>query len=772
MTDTATRFSTPVTAEPRHGALGTSPARPDGIAKVQGSFEFSSDLHADGALWGATLRSPHPYARIVSIDVTPAWKIDGVEAVITAADVPGKLTYGLIEQDQPVFADDVVRFVGEPIAAVAADHPETCKRALAAIVVEYEVLTPLLDPELVTRGTSAPIHPNGNVLRHQRIESGDASVTGPVVVEGTYRIGMQDQAFLGLEAALAIPDEGGGGVELHIATQWLHEDRSQIAACLALPDDSVRLVLGGVGGAFGAREDISLQVHCCLLALRLGKPVRMHYTRAESFLGHVHRHPATIWMRHHATTAGEIVNIEARFVFDGGAYASTSAAVLLNAITHTQGPYRCPNAVVEGWAVRTNHLPCGAMRGFGVVQACFAHESQMDKLAEACGLDPVEIRLLNAIATGDSMITGQVLDSVAPVQRCLRETAALPFPDEPIGGHDGDVMRLPGGAGRTADAAHIFRGIGYGASMKNLMYSEGFDDYSTARCRLADGVATLKFATAEVGQGFVTVAPQIARTVLGVDEVDLDRIDTGIGSAGSTSASRQTWMSGGAVKAACVAVRDRLFEHLAGVHHVAAASLRVDGTDIVEDGGTLRISVADATAGLVFDETAEYRHPPTEDLDEHGQGNCHVAFAFVAHRAVVDVDTDLGLVKVVQIATAQDIGVALNPLSIQGQIEGGIAQGLGLAVMEEIIQIDGRIRNASFTDYLLPTMLDMPPVVASLVEEYEPLSPLGAKGVGESPCVSVTPAIVAAIRDALRQAGSHVEINRVPVRPIDITGIN
>jgi xanthine dehydrogenase D subunit len=771
MTGTATRIATGVTAGPRHGALGTSPTRPDGVAKVQGSFEFSSDLHADGALWGATLRSPHPYARIVSIDITPAWKIEGVEAVITAADVPGKLTYGLIEQDQPVFASDVVRFVGEPIAAVAADHPETCKRALAAIVVEYEVLTPLLDPELVLDGSPAPIHPNGNVLRHQRIESGDPSVTGDVVVEGTYRIGMQDQAFLGLEAALAIPDEDGSGVELHIATQWLHEDRGQIAACLGLPDESVRLVLGGVGGAFGAREDISLQVHCCLLALRLGRPLRMHYTRAESFLGHVHRHPATIWMRHHATALGEIVKIEARLVFDGGAYASTSSAVLLNAITHTQGPYRCPNAVVDGWAVRTNHLPCGAMRGFGVVQACFAHESQIDKLAEACDLDPVEIRLLNAIRTGDSMITGQVLESVAPVQRCLRETAALPFPDEPIGGHDGDVMRLPGGAGRTADAAHIFRGIGYGASMKNLMYSEGFDDYSTARCRLADGVATLKFATAEVGQGFVTLAPQIARTVLGVDQVEIDRIDTGIGSSGSTSASRQTWMSGGAVKAACVAVRDRVFEHLAAVHEVEAEALVVEGTDVVESGGPFRISLADATAGIEFDETAEYRHPPTEDLDERGQGNCHVAFAFVAHRAVVDVDTGLGLVKVVQIATAQDIGVALNPLSIQGQIEGGIAQGLGLAVMEEIIQIDGRIRNASFTDYLLPTMLDMPSVVASLVEEYEPLAPLGAKGVGEPPCVSVTPAIVAAIRDALRQAGSQVEINRVPVRPTDITGV-
>ncbi|HUF97177.1 MAG TPA: molybdopterin cofactor-binding domain-containing protein, partial [Ilumatobacter sp.] len=513
-------------------------------------------------------------------------------------------------------------------------------------------------------------------------------------------------------------------------------------------------------------------VHTCLLALRLGRPVRMHYTRAESFLGHVHRHPATIWMRHHATSAGEIVKIEARFVFDGGAYASTSSAVLLNAITHTQGPYRCENAIVDGWAIRTNHLPCGAMRGFGVVQACFAHESQLDKLADACGLDPVEVRLRNVIRTGDPMITGQILESVAPVERCIRETAALPFPDEPIGGHDGDVMRLPGGAGRTADAAHIFRGIGYGVSMKNLMYSEGFDDYSTARCRLADGVVTLKFATSEVGQGFVTLAPQIARTILGVDHVDIDRIDTGVGSAGSTSASRQTWMSGGAVKTACVAVRTVMFEHVANLFGVDAAALRVEGTDIVDSSGEFRMSVAEATGGVSFDETREYRHAPTEDLDEKGQGDCHVAFAFVAHRAVVDVDPDLGLVKVVQVATAQDIGVALNPLSIRGQIEGGIAQGLGLAVMEEIIQIDGRIRNASFTDYLLPTMLDMPPVVAALVEEYEPLAPLGAKGVGEPPCISVTPAIVAAIRDALRQAGREVALDRVPVRPIDITGVS
>ncbi|MGB8859374.1 MAG: xanthine dehydrogenase subunit D [Ilumatobacteraceae bacterium] len=745
------------------GRLGDSIGRPDGIAKAQGSFAFSGDLTADGFLWGATLRSPHPYARILSVDVSGAWKIDGVQAVITAADVPGKPTYGLISQDEHVFAHEFVRFVGDPVAAVAADHPDTCRRALAAIVVEYEVLAPLTDPERAIDGSHPPIHPDGNVIRHQRVVRGDQTIEGPVIVEGTYELGRQDQAFLGLEAALAIPDAGGDGVELFVATQWIHEDQHQIAACLGLANEKVRITLGGVGGAFGAREDISLQVHTCLLALRTSRPVRMAYDRAESFLGHVHRHPCTVWMRHHADHEGHIRRIEARFVFDGGAYASTSSAVLVNGVTHAQGPYKCDAATVDGWAVRTNNLPSGAMRGFGVVQACFAHEGQMDKLAVAVGVDPVEIRLRNAMQTGDRLITGQVITSNAPVARLIRETAALPLPDEPVGGHDLDPLRLPGGTGLTADRRHILRGIGWGVGIKNLMYSETFDDYSTARVRLADGVAFVKFATVEVGQGFVTIAGQIARSVLGVDEVVIEPIDTTVGSAGSTSASRQTWMSGGAVDGACRMVLSRLLAAVSAEHGIDAGQLAVDGGDIVDTAGSLRVPVAVASAGLDIEETFEHHHPATEELDENGQGNCHTAFAFVAHRAVVDVDPELGLVKVVQIATAQDVGRALNPLSVVGQIEGGIAQGVGLAVMEELLQVDGHVRNASFTDYLLPTFLDMPDVVISLVEEHEPLSPLGAKGVGEPPTISSTPAVVAAIRDALGK-----DLHRVPVRPSDI----
>lgn len=760
--DTAVTASTSVIdSTRRQGVLGTNATRPDGVAKVQGGFAFSNDMWAENMLFGATLRSPHPFATVKSIDLTEAWKISGVEAIITAQDVPGKATYGLIMADQPVFAavGDDVRYAGEPIAAVAADHPETCRRALAAIKVVYDIKTPVTDAEDCIAGRAPSIHPEGNIFRHQRIVCGDQSVVGEIQVEGEYEIGMQDQAFLGLESALAIPDSGNTGIELYVATQWLHEDRRQIAECLALPQDKVRLVLGGVGGAFGAREDISLQVHTCLLALATSRPVRISYGREESFYGHVHRHPAKIWMRHHADRSGRIVKIESRMVFDGGAYCSTSPAVLINGITHAQGPYKCENAVVDGWAVRTNNPPCGAMRGFGVVQACYAHESQMEKLATAVGISPVDIRLINAMESGDRLITGQIMDSVAPVAECIRATDAIPLPEPATD----TVLALPGGTGLTADHSHIRRGIGWGVSIKNLMYSEGFDDFSTARCRLEDGVAYLKFATSEVGQGFTMLAQQIARSVLGVDEVILETIDTGVGSAGSTSASRQTWMSGGAVQAACRSVLEDVFDHVATTQSWSRQFVELEDTDIVNRSTGERISVRDATTHQKFERTEEYHHPATEDLDENGQGNCHVAFAFVAHRAVVDVDPELGLIKVVQIATAQDIGRALNPLSVQGQIEGGIAQGLGLAVMEEIVVQDGKVRNPSFTDYLLPTFLDMPVVDMVLIEEFEPKSPLGAKGVGEPPCISVTPAIANAIRQAVGR-----DLPRVPIRPFDI----
>jgi xanthine dehydrogenase D subunit len=744
----------------RPGRLGESVARPDGVPKVRGEFAFSSDLYAEGMLWGHIVRSPHPAAVIRGIDVSGALRIPGVRAVLTADEVPGRKTFGLDYPDQPVFAWEVVRYLGEPVAAVAADHPETARRAATAIVVDYAPTEPLTDP--VAAIDADPIHPLGNVLYRQKVRRGDPDAVGAVVVEGRYETGMQDQAQMGPESGLAIPAEDGG-IDLYIATQWLHVDQEQMAACLALPLDKVRVHLAGVGGAFGAREDLSMQVQISLLALRTDRPVKIVYDREESFLGHVHRHPSFMWYRHHADSDGRLVKVEARIVLDGGAYLSSSTAVTINAASFAPGPYRVPNAVVEAVAARTNNPPCGAMRGFGATQTCFAYEAQMDKLAEVLGLDPIELRLRNALKPGDTLITGQVLRGAAPVAEVIRTCASAPLPaGDPATMTE---IALPGGAGRTADHNRVRRGVGFAVGIKNLMFSGGFDDASEARCRLEDGVATITCAAVEVGQGFVTLAQQITREVLGVEDVILAPVGTvGIGSAGSTSASRQTWMSGGAVQAACLAVRKRLFESVASRHGVAPETLEILDGRVVSLDRAVDVAVAEAAPGEVLEETVNFRHPPTAELDENGQGDANVSFAFAAHRAVVDVDLDLGLVKVVEITTSQDVGRVLNPVQLIGQLEGGIAQGVGLSVMEEVVLDHGRVRNPSFTDYVIPTALDMPPVqIAALIEEPEPGSPMGAQGAGEPPLVSSASAVVAAIR-----AATGLELSRAPVRPQDI----
>jgi len=467
-----------------------------------------------------------------------------------------------------------------------------------------------------------------------------------------------------------------------------------------------------------------------------------------------------MWYRHHAKSDGTLTRIEARLLLDGGAYASTSSAVLANATCFAAGPYRVPNVEIYGAVVRTNNPPCGAMRGFGCVQVCFAHEAQMDKLAIELGMDPVELRLRNALKPGDQIITGQTITGTAPVAEVIETCAQHPTSV----GSASQQMELPGGAGRTADPKNIVRGEAIAVGFKNLMFSEGFDDFSMASCQLLDGVATITCACAEVGQGFVTLAQQIVREILGVEEVILEPASTvNVGSAGSTSASRQTWMSGGAVKSACEEVRIRLLSRIAESYNLDVESLVIVDGGIASLSSDFSISLKEATAEPIEAEET-YRHMPTHPLNENGQGDAHVSFAFSAHRAVVDVDQELGLVKVVELITSQDVGRVLNPLQLQGQLEGGAAQGLGLAVLEEINVVDGRILNPSFTDYLLPTALDMPPVeIAALIEQPEPNAPFGAKGVGEPPAISSTAAVASAVRNA-----TGLDLQRVPIRPTDI----
>ncbi len=716
------------------------------MPKVTGEFAYSSDLSAAGMLWGHTLRSSLAYARILEIDIAGALSMPGVHAVLTHEDVPGTKLYGLEFADQPVLAFDRVRYFGEPVALVAAEHPEQARRAAERIRVEYEPLPPVVDPELATE--QEPLHPERptaghgyrhdprpNVVRSLVIRHGDPDAEGDVSVSGVYEVGIQDQAFLGPESGLAVPD-GDGGVDIYVATQWLHVDRDQVAPCLDLRPEQVRIHLAGVGGAFGGREDLSMQIHGALLALHTKRPVKFVYSREESFVGHIHRHPAKIWAEHRATKDGRLVNVRVRILLDGGAYASSSTAVTSNAASFACGPYSVENALVESTCVYTNNPPCGAMRGFGAVQVCFAHEAQMDKLAQELDIDPIELRLLNALGPGGSLPTGQKVTGTLPVADVIRRAAALPLPaPEEL---PRDPIRLPGGSGNTTRGEGVKRGVGFAVGFKNIGYSEGFDDFTAARVKLRpDGGAEVHCAAAEVGQGVAGVILQVARTELGTDDVVLAPHTTAtVGSAGSASASRMTWMASGAVRDACRAALEE----------------------------------RERTGGRDVDVERIYRHPRTTPLDpETGQvtgERSHVAYACAAMRVVAEVDVELGLTRVVWIGTAQDVGVAVNPQAVTGQIEGGTAQGLGLALMEEIQTRDGLITNASFTDYLIPTTLDMPPVVSELVEEPEPDAPYGVKGVGEPPTVVSTAAIVAALR-----AASGRDLTRVPVKPDDIVGL-
>jgi CO/xanthine dehydrogenase Mo-binding subunit len=704
---------------PSRGGIGESVRRVDGVPKVTGRFAYGSDLEVAGMLYGVTLRSPHASARLRSIDATAARAAPGVAAVLTAADVPGKPTYGLEISDQPVLASGIVRYDGEPVAIVAADTVAHARAAAALIEVDYGFHPAVTDMEQALDPQAPHVHRTGNVLRHVHILHGDPDRAGADVwVGGYYETAMQDHAALGPEAGLAIP-AGDGGVDIYCVSQWLHMDRTQVAACLGLPEELVRVTLAGVGGSFGSREDIHVQIHAAMLALRTGRPVKMTYGREESFHGHVHRHPSRSWIRYGATRDGKLVAADVRLLMDGGAYSSSSPAVLANASTFAAGPYEVPNVRIEGTVVYTNNPPCGAMRGFGAPQVCFAYESALDALAAKLGLDPVELRLRNALRPGSVLPTGQVIDGSVPVREVIERCRALPLPE-------------------PDPQPHLRRAVGFAVGYKNVAYSEGFDDAAEATVTLSHGpggpVAAVHSAAADYGQGLTTVLTQIVRAELGVDEVVIHPATTsGVGSAGSTSASRQTLMAGGTVRAACRLVLEQL---------------------------------GDGELDEPISCTAEYHHRPTDRFDEHGQGDIHAAFSFVAERAVVDVDAELGTVKVVQLAAAQDVGRAINPQGATGQVEGGVAQGLGLALMEEVRLDGGHIRNASFTDYLVPTSLDVPPIEVELVEVPDPDAPYGVKGIGETPTIAATPAVVSALRAATGRV-----LNRVPVRPDELAGL-
>lgn len=736
--------------------IGASVPAADTRAKSEGTFPYAADLWAEGLLWAAVLRSPHAHARILSIDTSAAAEMPGVRAVVTHADVPGATTHGRRIADRPVFAHDVVRHHGEPIAAVAADHPDTARLAAAAIAVEYELLDPVTDPE---QSFGAPaLHPDGNLIRHIPLRYGDPEATGEVVVEGLYRIGRQDPAPIGAEAGLAVP-RPDGGVELYTASTDPHTDRDLAAACFGLEPDRVRVVVTGVPGATADREDAAFQLPLGLLALRTGCPVKLAATREESFLGHTHRHPTLLRYRHHADAEGRLVKVEAQILMDAGAYADASSESLAAAVAFACGPYVVPHAFVEGWAVRTNNPPSGHVRGEGAMQVCAAYEGQMDKLAAALGIDGAELRLRNALATGDLLPTGQTVTCPAPVAELVRAVRDFELPALPKDTPE-DEWLLPGGPEGAGEPGAVRRGVGYGVGMVHMLGAEGADEVSTATVKVVNGVATVICAAVDTGQGFATLARQIVQEVLGVDEVTTAPVDTDQPPAGRRRTAA-TWVSGGAVERAAKMVRTQLLQPMAHKLGMSTELLQITDGRITSYDGAFSMTVAEAIEGKELWATAQCRPHPTEPLDADGQGDAFVGLAFCAIRAVVDVDIELGSVRVVELAVAQDVGRVLNPRQLEARIEAGVTQGVGAALTENLRTVSGLVRHPDLTGYALPTSLDAPTVrIVKLVEERDVVAPFGAKAASAIPVVTAPAAVASAVRSATGRP-----VNRLPIRP-------
>ncbi|MEB3264878.1 MAG: molybdopterin cofactor-binding domain-containing protein [Synechococcus sp.] len=735
--------SAELTADPEARGVGGSPPRPDAADKLCGRFVYATDLQAEGMLWGATLRSPHPHARLLSISLEAAKAIPGVRAVLASWNVPCN-RFGMIERDQPVLAEERVTYVGEPVAIVAADDPELCRRALAAIEVNYEPLEAELDPvALIGRAD--------RTYRHVLLEHGDPSVVGEVVAEGEYLTSRQDHSFLAPDAGLAHPD-GEGGVVLIGASQWVHSDQEQVAHALGMPSEKVLVRNAGIGGSFGGRVCMTWQIHAALLALETQRPVKFVYTRQETFLARYHRHPSRIWIRHHALRDGTLVKVEAKVLLEAGPYTHASPAGIGNACAFIQGAYAIPHARVEGWVVATNNGMSGSMRGFGVVQPIYACESNLDRLARVLEMDPTELRRRNALGAGERWIFDQLQDRPAPVEALLESCDRLERLE------DARLPSLPASPTRPQDIHH---GVALTTAAKNTCLSEGAPVNCTAMITLQGAVATVHCAAAEVGQGLVTISRQIVQDTLGVSRVELSGQDTRMPPAATTDAQQQTVTSGTAIQQAALALKRQVLRFVARLHRLDPAQLDLVDDWIVDAGGQRLFPIEEAGSGHVFRATHRFDQRPTRPLEERGSEQpMHVSITFAANRAWVELDRELGLVRVPQIDVVQDIGHVVHPLQAYGQISGGCVQGLGLVLMEHLDYQRGVPLNPDWRLYHIPTMLDAPRIQVQFLAEPEPGYPYGWKGIAETPHVAIPAAIANAIRNA-----AGLPLGAIPIRP-------
>jgi CO/xanthine dehydrogenase Mo-binding subunit len=731
------------------GTVGQSAVRVDAHSKVTGSAKYPSDLSMPGMLHGKILFAGRPHARVLAIDDSAALAEDGVVAVLTASDVPVN-EYGLQTPDQPVLCGpgstapnaEVVRFVGDQVAVIVAKTEQAAARGRDLVHVEYEDLPVLSDPfEAMRPGAPLlhpdrqpnPVHPEmrteGNVICHHQIRKGDvenAWEQAEVIVEGSYFTPSQEHVYLQPEAGLSYIDEDDR-VTVICAGQWTWEDQREIAHALALQPEQVRVQYAAIGGAFGGREDMSLQIVLALAAYKLRRPIRIVWNREESIIGHCKRHAMWFECKLGATRDGRLVAAQVSTVADGGAYCYTTNKVLGNTAITCTGPYAIPNIKIDIDGIYTNNLPGGAFRGFGAPQGAFVAEMQMNKLAEALEIDPVELRTRNLLRDGDSAATGTPLPGGVSLVEVTEQCARAAGWTQGAGG-----WKRPSAKGSRLGQR---RGLGIAVGFKNVGFSFGYQENCWAKVELRGQTeieqALVYIGSADVGQGSHTVICQIAAEALGIatGSVQIVASDTASspGSSGSASASRSTYMAGNAILGSAQEALRRW-----------------------QDGD--RPAVADHT----------YLAPQTTPYDPvNGQGTPNFAYGYVAEAVEVEVDQEIGLLRILNVTCADDVGRAINPRLVEGQIEGGIAQAVGWSTCEDFILDRGYVMTPHLSTYLMPTVVDVPDRITSIIlEKPDPSGPHGARGVGEMPFIPLAPALVAAVHSA-----TSVWFDKIPLTP-------
>lgn len=716
--------------------------------KVIGTAKYTDDYTFPDMIFARTLRSPYPHARILSINTEKAKALPGVQAVLTYQDVPGENIHGLVYRDWPVLANEVVRYVGDPVAIVAADDPDIAADAMKLIEVEYQPLPVVADPEYAHSPDAPnlhPEHPTGNLLKHIKVRHGDIEqgfAEADVIVEREYHTPTTEHAFLEPECSIGVPKGYPGHEKLtvYVGSQIPYQDRNQIAQAMNLSEEEVRVIGTLIGGGFGGKEDIAGQIHVSMLATVTQKPVKMLYSRQESLIFHPKRHATIIRIKTGAKRNGKLVAVQAELYGDGGAYASLSDKVMTRATTHATGPYEIPHAKIDCFAMYTNNVPSGAFRGFGVTQSAFAVEQNMDLLAEELGIDPLEFRLMNAQKVGVTTATGQL----------LRESVGL---IETIEHVQKDMLHNQSDfkwAWQEGNKAYAW---GIACSYKNTGLGGGAPDKSEAEVEaFEDGTVEVRTAAADMGQGIAHVVAQCAAEELHLpyNRVRTLLCDTDLTpNGGPTTASRQTYMSGNAARLAASALREAMTQSAAEMMDVPPDKIYYEEGLLRSNGHSVEMGEVVKwmkSNGLSPRTRHEYWGPKTQPLGTGG--DMHVAFSYATQAALIEVDLETGEVHVLKVISGTDIGRAINPLMLQGQIEGGIVMAMGNCLTEAFIIEDGVPWSGLLSRYKMPSIKQTPEIISHLVEHRTVDGPYGAKGVGEIPSINTTPAICNAIYHA------------------------